>query len=318
MAYPTAIGCGCLLGAGGAASLHAAEWSLQPLLSWAADFDDNRNLEPGTAGSEEAVVSADVKLQRSMENLQLSLEPRVDIRRFSNSIYGPGDDRSLAAGLLWSRERVQFNFNASISDQNTLTTELLETGIVDTNTRRRLKTTNFELDLPMSEKHLFFTQFSYLGSSYSGNLFAEEALPGYRYFSGAVGERFILTEHLTLSTSVFGDLLHSDRAGGSSHEAGLQAGISYAHSERTSFDLQLGESRRTLAGATYDVLVLGSDGQPEIAQFSVPTTTSNGTNISASFNHNFELSAISLNYTRSLVPYGSGLLVERQQVSASA
>src|ERR1700722_5770741 len=98
MAYPTAIGCGCLLGAGGAAHLHAAEWSMQPLLSGAADFDEDRNLEPGTAGSEQAILSADVRLQRAMESLQLSLEPHVDVRRYSDSIYGPGNDRSLAAG----------------------------------------------------------------------------------------------------------------------------------------------------------------------------------------------------------------------------
>src|ERR1700748_821022 len=162
MAYPTAIGCGCLLGAGGAGSLHAAEWSLQPLLSWSADFDDNRSLEPGTAGSEQAVLAADFRLQRSLENLQFSLEPRVDVRRYSNSIYGPGNDRSLAGGLSWTGERAQLVLNTSIADQNTLTTELLETGIIDTNSRRRLKTASGELDLSRTEKHLFFTQFSYL------------------------------------------------------------------------------------------------------------------------------------------------------------
>ena len=54
MAYPTAIGCGCLLGAGGAAHLRAAEWSVQPSFRWTTDFDDNRELEPGTAGQRAA------------------------------------------------------------------------------------------------------------------------------------------------------------------------------------------------------------------------------------------------------------------------
>jgi hypothetical protein len=288
---------------------------MQPLLSWSADFDDDRNLEPGTAGSEQAILSADVRLQRAIENLQLSLEPHVDIRRYSDSIYGPGNDRSLAAGLAWLGERIQVNFNASIADQNTLTTELLETGITDTNTRRRLETANGELDLSWTEKRVLFTQLSYLGSAYSGNLQAEEQLPGYRYVSAAAGERFILSEHYTLSVSAFGDLLHSERAGDSSHEYGLQAEINYAHSEHTSYDLQVGESRRSLAGATYFVT---EPGQPGVIQLTVPGSTGTGTNISASFIHNFELSVVQLNYNRSLVPYGNGLLVQRQQATAVA
>jgi hypothetical protein len=288
---------------------------MQPLLSWSADFDDDRNLEPGTAGSEQAILSADVRLQRAIENLQLSLEPHVDVRRYSDSIYGPGNDRSLAAGLAWLGERIQVNFNASIADQNTLTTELLETGITDTNTRRRLETANGELDLSWTEKRVLFTQLSYLGSAYSGNLQAEEQLPGYRYVSAAAGERFILSEHYTFSVSAFGDLLHSERAGDSSHEYGLQAEINYAHSEHTSYDLQVGESRRSLAGATYFVT---EPGQPGVIQLTVPGSTGTGTNISASFIHNFELSVVQLNYNRSLVPYGNGLLVQRQQATAVA
>jgi hypothetical protein len=288
---------------------------MQPLFSWSSDFDDNRSLLPGTQGSEEAVLSADVKLQRALEDLQLSLEPHVDVRRYSNSIYGPGNDRSLAAALSWLGERTQLTLNASVADQNTLGTELLETGIIDVNTRRALKTVNGELDLSKTEQHLFFTQLSYLGSSYSGNQLAEEQLPGYRYGSAASGERFILTEHYTLSVSAFGDLLHSERAGDSSHEVGLQAEISYKHSELTSFDLQVGESKRSLAGATYYVIY---PGQTVVTQLHVPGSSGAGTNVAVSATHNFEVTSVSFNYNRSLVPYGNGLLVERQQATASA
>jgi len=292
MTYPTAIGCGCLLGAGGA---HAAEWSLQPILSWTTDYDNNRSLSQGVQGSEQAVLSADVRLERSLENLQFMLEPRFDVRRFSDSRWGPGDDRSVSAAFSRSTERSQISLNGSFADQNTLTTELLETGIVDTNTRRRSETAGGSFTLSQTEKRLFFTQVSYLGSSYSGPQYAEELLPGYRYESAALGERFVLTEHLTLSASAFGDILHSDRAGSSSHEAGGQLELNYAHSELLSFDLQVGESRRNLYGSA-----------------------SNGTSVVASVTRNFERSTASLSYSRTLVPYGNGFLVERQQVTAFA
>ncbi|HEY6927479.1 MAG TPA: hypothetical protein VI653_28650, partial [Steroidobacteraceae bacterium] len=69
MAYPTAIGCGCLLGAGGTSQALAAQWSMQPVLSWELDYDSNRNLQPAGPASEQAVLSADVQLQRAVENM---------------------------------------------------------------------------------------------------------------------------------------------------------------------------------------------------------------------------------------------------------
>ena len=295
MTYPTAIGCGCLLGAGGVTQLHAAQWSLQPVLSWQTDFDSNRSIEPGSGqGSEIAVLSADAYLQRSLENLQFSLQPHFDLRRYSDSEWSPGDDRSLAGAFSWNSERSQLNLSGSITNQNALTTELLETGISDASTRHRATTVNGELDLGRTEEHLFFTQASYLGSSYSGPLLTELLLPGYRYYSAASGERFILSEHLTFSASAFGDYLQSDRAGDSSREAGGQVELKYSHSELTTFDVQIGESRRVLAGAS-----------------------SLGTNVAASATHKFELSSVSFSYTRSLVPYGNGFLVERQQITAA-
>jgi hypothetical protein len=310
MTYPTAIGCGCLLGAGGASHVLAAQWSLQPILSWTLDYDSSRFLAPNGSGSEQAVLSADVLLQRSIENMQLTLEPHFDLRRFSDSGYGPGDDRNVTGTFAHSSERTQLSLTASLANQSTLTTELLQTGIISANTRRRTETASAELDLARTEEHLFFTQLSYLGSSYSGSAYVEEVLPGYRYESAAVGERFVLSEHLTLSPSAFGDILHSDRAGGSSHEEGLQVDFKYAHSERTSFDLQLGESRRYLS------TVVGNPTSLAAATFA--TSASNGTNVSASATRNFELSSLSFSYSRSLVPYGNGFLVQRQQITATA
>lgn len=296
MAYPTAIGCGCLLGAGGAPHVHAAEWSIAPVFNWSADYDSNRGLAaPSDQGSEEAILSADVRLQRSLETLQMMLEPHFDVRRYSDSVWGPGDDRSLATSLIWTGERTTLSLNGLIANQTTLTTELTETGIANADTRRRTTQANGELDFSKTEKHLLFVQASYSGASYSGPVIVELELPGYRYPSLSAGERFIFSEHLTLSASAFGDYLLSDRRGNSSHEAGIQAELNYAHSEYTTFDISVGESKRTLAG-----------------------DRGNGTNVSASATRKLWLGSVALSYTRSLMPYGTGILVERQQATASA
>ncbi len=269
---------------------------MQPVFSWTLDYDSDRSLSsPSAQGSEQAVLSADVRLQRSLENMQITLEPHFDVRRFSSSYWGPGDDRSLAGAYSWTGERMQFSLNASIANQNTLTTELLETGIVNTNTRRRTSQASAEWDWSRTEKHQFFTQLSYSDTSYSGPSLVQLELPGYRYYVGSLGERLFLSEHLTLSVSAFGDALSSDRSGASSHEEGGQLGLIYAHSEKTSCNVSVGESERSLGGQR-----------------------STGTNATASITHNLYLGSVALSYTRSLQPYGTGVLVERQQLTASA
>jgi hypothetical protein len=295
MAHSTAIGCGCLLGAGAMSHLHAAEWSVQPIFSMQSDYDSDRNLSNDPQGSEEAVLYGDLKLQRAIENAQIVLEPRFDVRRYSSDIWGPGDDRSLNGALNWTGERMKVTLTGFIANQSTLTTEVLETGIIDGDVRRRSSQVNGEWDWTQNERRQSFLQLGYMSASYSGgNALTEFELPGYRYPSAALGERFFLSERTILSVSAFGDALSSERQGNSSHEAGGQVEVIQQFSERISLDASVGESKRSLYGEN------GS-----------------GTNASVTLARIFERGNFSLSYLRSLVPYGTGFLVERQQIAAS-
>jgi hypothetical protein len=294
MTYPTAIGCGCLLGAGGPAHLHAAEWSMQPIFTMSTDYDSNRSLTEGASGSEEAVLYGDLRLQGAIENVALVLEPRFDLRRYSDSIWGPGTDESLNTALTWTEERTKLALTGFIADQTTLTTELLETGIINGATKRRSEQANGEYDFSENEQHQSFVQLGFMSAAYSGAPLVELELPGYRYVNAALGERFTLSEKLTVSVSAFGDTLTSKLRGNSSHEEGLQAEVTDQYTETTSFDASLGESKRSLAGER-----------------------GYGTNASASITHNLSTGSASLVYTRSLVPYGNGALVQRQQATAT-
>jgi hypothetical protein len=277
------------------AHLHAAEWSVQPIFTVATDYDSNRNLAPGTQGSEEAVLYGDLKLQRAIENTQIVLEPKFDLRRYSDSIWGPGNDRSLNTGLVWTDERVKVSLTGFIANQSTLTTETLESGVITGNTRRRTEQASGEWDWSQNERRQSFLQLGYMGSSYSGSPLVELELPGYRYPSASLGERFFLSERLTLSVSAFGDALTSARRGNSSHEEGAQVEFIDQYTEANSFDISVSQSKRSLSGQA------GS-----------------GTNGSVTLTHLLERGSASLSYVRSLVPYGTGILVERQQIVASA
>ncbi len=294
MTYPTAIGCGCLLGAGGVSHLHAAEWSVQPIFTMSTDYDSNRSLSEGAQGSEEAVLYGDLKLQSALENTQILLEPKFDLRRYSSSIWGPGNDRSLNAALTWTEERTKLTLTGFIADQTTLTTELLESGIVNGDTRRRTEQANGEWDWSQNELRQSFVQAAFMSAAYSGGPLVELELPGYRYPSAALGERFFMSERLTLSVSAFGDALTSARQGESSHEEGGQVEVIDQYTEATSFDVSVGESKRSIAG-----------------------DRGYGTNAAATATHNLERGSVSLVYSRSLVPYGTGNLVERQQLTGT-
>ena len=296
MAYPTAIGCGCLLGAGGLSHVLAAEWSVQPILSMESDYDSDRNLQVGTGGSEAATLYTDLRLQRSVESMQILLEPRFDVRRYSASIWGPGNDRSLTGNFTWASERTKVSLMGFIGNQTTLTTEPTETGIINGSIRRRSSQASGEWDWSHSELHQSFVQATYTGAAYSGGqpqLLALE-LPGYHFSSGAIGERFFPAEKWTLSVSAFGDALSSTRPGSSSHEEGGQVEANYRYTERMAFDVSIGESKRSLAGQT-----------------------GTGTDASVSVTETLERGSAALAYVRSLVPYGIGYLVQRQQFTAS-
>jgi hypothetical protein len=288
--YPAALG-SCALGAG-IAPVRAAEWSIAPVYGSSVDYDSNRRLLIEGKGSEAATVSADLKFKWALENLTLTLEPRYALRRFTDAALGNGDDRSVNAELNWVRERSSLDLTASYWNQSTLTSELLETGIVSADTHRRATQAGMSWNWSQTERRALIAQMNYLDVSYYG--LAAAQLPGYRYPSGSLGERFFFTERGSFTVSAFGSSLESSTQGNSSREAGLQAQIIYQFSEKTNLDASLGESRRNLAHQS-----------------------SFGTNASVLLTHSLFLGNLAFSYTRSLVPYGFGFLVEQQQYSAA-
>jgi len=270
------------------AGVKAAEWSVTPLLIAAADYDTNRQLTPDSTASGAGYLTIDLKFRRELEDLQLTLEPSYAFRRFTDNRYGNGDDRAVSAGMLKSGERSVLNLGASYTDQSTFTSELLETGIIAVNTFRRDTELSTAWNWSHTERRSLVSQFGYSDVSYYGT--SARLLPGYKYYSGSIGERLVFNERGAFTVSAYGNALSSTTPGNSSHEAGLQGEISYQLTERSNVDISLGESRRVLNN-----------------------TNSNGTTASVKLDRSFDRDKLSFQYLRSLVPYGTGFLVERQQ-----
>jgi hypothetical protein len=255
------------------------------------DYDSNRRLLVGSKGSGASVLAVDLKFKRALEDMEFTIEPRYAFRRFTDPALGNGDDRSVNAGFNRVGERSTLNLTAAWWDQSTLTTELLETGIVSADTHRRMGQASAAWNWNQTERRALIAQLSYADVSYYGQ--NAQLLPGYRYPSGSLGERLFFSERGSFTLSAFGSRLMSDTRGNSSHELGIQAQVTYQLCEQTSLDASVGESSRVLANES-----------------------SHGTNASVALNHSLLLGNLSLGYTRSLVPYGVGFLVERQQITA--
>jgi hypothetical protein len=291
LAYPAALGCGCFVGTLPLRAV-AAEWTLTPVYSSQVEYDSNRRLELTEKGSEDAVLTADLRFKWAIEDGDIFLEPRYSFRRYSDPTLGDGDDRSVFTGLDRFGDDFVLNLTASYWDQSTLLTELLETGIVSGNTHRRLAQAGSNWTWQLAERRQLISQFSYQDVSYHGEDSA--LLPGYKYPSGAIGERYSFSERGSVSLSAFGSVLSSSTRGNSSHEYGLQAEVIYAFSEETKIDASVGESERVLTGSK-----------------------SQGTDASVSLTHMLSLGNLNFSYTRSLIPYGTGFLVQREQYAAT-
>jgi hypothetical protein len=290
IAYPAALG-SCVLGAG-ASPVWAAEWSITPNYSASVDYDSNRLLLAHGKSSDATVLAVDLRFKRALEDMEFTIEPRYAFRRFTDPSLGNGDDRSVNAGFNRVGERSNLNLTASYWDQSTLTTELLQTGIVSADTHRRASQAAATWNWNQTDRRSLIAQLSYMDVSYYGQ--AARYFPGFRYPSGSVGERFAFSERGSFTLSAYGSRLQSDTQGNSSRSVGLQAEIIYQFSERTNIDASIGESSRVLSGES-----------------------SHGTDGSVSLNHSLFLGKVSFGYTRSLVPYGSGFLVEQQLFTAS-
>ena len=288
--YTGALG-SCALG-GPMSSALAAEWSITPTYSATADYDSNRQLLSNSKGSDAGVITADLLFKHAVEDLNYSLEPRYALRRYTDESIGNGDDRSLWAALNWMRETAALSLTASYWDQSTLTTELLETGIVNGNTHRRMGQAGANWTWNQTERRSLLAQLSYQDVSYHGGV--AQLLPGYRYTSGSLGERYAFSELGSITVSAYGSQLDSDSKGNNSRSIGLQSGLIYQFTERVRLDASIGKSSRVLAGES-----------------------STGTDAQISLTRTGELSRGSLSYTRSLVPYGFGFLVEREEYQAS-
>ena len=274
-------------------SAHAAEWTLAPVISAAIDDDSNRYFTLPARASQSLMLSGTGQFQRMTDTTQLTLTPLLRWQRFDNDFYSPNFDRAILAAFDWTQELWKLDLTGSYSDLSTLTTEVETTGLISSTVHQRAQQVGLSWSYSQTERRALVVSVAYAEAGYYGTQAGLlDLLQGYRQPSASVGERFNLDETSSLTPSNFTDQVITHIPQEDSHETGAQIDYAHAFSERTRLDVSVGASSRSLEGVQ-----------------------STGTVANVQFSHGYERGSLTAAYTRGLVPYGTGLLVQQQRAS---
>jgi len=241
-----------------------------------------------------AVGEMSVSLKRSSERSELSLRPRLSSARYDKDDSLDTDDRYLTAGYRWVGERGEWNMSLDLTQDSTLTSELGQTGVVQTNRRHESAGFSVSPNVMFTERMSGGVQMYLLDSRY---IDAESTgLVDYRYTSmslfttfalSEIGSNFTLTAQTgELSTNVFGS---SDTRDGT-----LRLALSYQPWELWSANLS--------AGPSFVETDEGSD---------------SGAVIGAELKRTAERWSFSTSVSRSQSPTGRGVLTRRDRALLS-
>ena len=272
-----------------------AEWSMVPTFTVGNADDSNRALASPALPADGTWLFSNVQFQRTTEVTQITITPQVNWQHFDSRYYSDITDRDLSGAFLWTQERGTLNISASRFDDSTLTTELTETGIASTDVNRLTDQASLSWNYGLTERRAFVLQAGYVDVSYYGRETGLlSLLEGYRYSSASAGEQFTFSERTSLTASAFGDELIAPLSINNSHEEGGELQLVHKFSERTQLSVTAGGSARSLEGSR-----------------------NTGTVAIVDFSHSSELGSVALDYSRQLVPYGTGVLAQRQQITLS-
>jgi hypothetical protein len=268
-------------------SAAAAQWSIEPQLGLLLDYNSNLLLVPsGEQASGGMTVSVDATMKRVTESTEMDLHPHLELQRFPSEQALNADNGSVQGSYAARAERSSVSVTGSYEKASTLTTELSETGIVDTSTRRETTTAGLTLGHDLSERQHLDLQVSYTDVVYPGG--EQVGLVGYRYPSGTLTYTFGISERTSLAAGVVVDQLQAPLTGYEAHDQGIRLTLKHAFSTRLNVSAVAGGTNTTVAGVTQHGYVW---------------------DLHATYNS--LLTQWDVDYSQSLQPSGRGYLVRR-------
>jgi hypothetical protein len=306
IASPASMVCGCvpvqrrrtvrLTGAIAALALSSvarpAEWSVGVEAHGDLDHRENpRLVSDGGETIDGAGLEFDVALERATENSQLTLAPRVRSARYGASEFDT-DEQYLALRYSRSAERYSWQVGADLARDTTLTSELLDTGLIDSRKRHQLDAFAGSFTCSLSARDQLGAQLNYQRNSYPDA--GLTSLADYDYAAIVLTYARLLSERVTIGSQLNGGRLTVPATDLVSHDYGARLTLASRLSPAWRLALSAGVDR-TVADARDDT----------------------GTVYSVELARSGELTDWRLTAGLSVVPSGSGVLVHRTDYAFS-
>ncbi len=269
--------------------------SIAPSISLAADDDSNRYLVPQGTTSQSSTLQVSADLTGSTDTTDFSLSPVVSYQAFDRRAFANIFERDVPVAAAWTLERGKLSLTGEDSDKSTLTTEATQTGILSSQLHQRLEQGGVSATYYQTERISLIVTGSYTDVSYYGAPGSAllNLLSGYRYPSGSIAEQWQISETSTLLANLSYSESLSQLPGADERNRG--ASLDYHTNLSETFDLD------------------ATIGASQVLSTSTQHVTTGG----LSATRKLEFGNIALSYTRSLTPYGTGALVQRQVFSLS-
>jgi hypothetical protein len=269
----------------------AAEWTVTPSGQIFAQTQQNPRLivdEDHTANAMGAQATA--RMQRRTERLAVSLQPSFTLYRYQDDSDLDRNEQHLDATMSWQGERHSWLGTATAARDTTLTSELGNTGLTQSNWRHETYEASLGPVWQAGERVRIGSQLGVLTHRYPG--LAHASLLNYRYTTALVYLDYSLSDRLSVSFAGSGGRLNSERSDSHSDSTNVTLQAKYAWSPLWTVTVSAGPS-----------------------WYQADETTERGLVFSADAKRSFETSSLSFEVSRSQSPSGRGMLTELEEAS---
>lgn len=212
--------------------LLAAEWSAEPLISVKGEYNSNLLLSPTTPGEVFGHwVSPGVRFAGSTESLQIGGRMAADFVRYYGDKNIGLTNLYFPISVKYKAERDTITLDAGLTRDNTLMSELQQTGAVLAFTQRDLWNVNPGWTHALTEKANLVTSYQFNDVTYEKG--APAGLSDYRVHSVSGGGSYSITENDQLQGMMVYTNFHVPRVGLTSNIFGAQ--FSYVHAFNETF-----------------------------------------------------------------------------------
>lgn len=295
---------GSMLAVAGQQDARAAEWSLEPSMSVRGEYHSNLLLAFGPQQSTLGYwISPAVRFTGATESLQVSSRMSADYIQY----YGGRDTTiynvNFPLSVLYRDQRSTWGFNGGLTRDNTLRSELLQTGVVLAFAQRNLWSAAPSWTYNVTERVSAQSSYQYQNAEYE-NAGLQFGLIGYQVHTGSQALSYKIRESDSVQiTGLFTRFLAPERNDTVTDTYGVQIGGSHAFSEH---------------------VTLSASGGPRFISNSISTGFGNLEDRSTVWTFNgkattkYERAQLTFDIGRDIFPSGLGLLIQTDHLGANA